>query len=79
MGKVYDLTEFDIHVSYEEFTDIVVDFFNTKYSGTISVDDLLLNPREAVRFCDELAAANGWVCVPDELPLRALLNRRKNP
>lgn len=62
----------------EAFDEVVVDLFHGSYPA-FSVDELLVRPREGVRFCDAVRTKLGNYDVPDDLILRRLLNRRKNP
>jgi hypothetical protein len=40
---------------------------------------LVLHPRGALRFCDGTRRKHGWFDLPDDVLLRWLMNRRKNP
>jgi hypothetical protein len=71
--------DFGIKQSMAEFTDDMVNRFNTRYRGQWTIDELLLHPREALLFCDEVRHAMGNFVVPDHFILRAILARRKNP
>ena len=75
----FDPAEFGVGVSKDEFMDRIADTFNETFRGSLSVDELLLRPREAVRFCDSVRARHNWFDVPDDILLRSLMNRRKNP
>jgi hypothetical protein len=66
-------------VGREEFTDSVAEHFTARYRGQLSVDELLLRPREAMQFCDEIRHRESCYDMPDDLILRSLLTRRKNP
>jgi hypothetical protein len=77
--KSFDPQDFDIELSRDEFVDRMADMFNEIYRGTLSVDELLLHPREAIRFCDEVRSRFGYYGVPDDVILRSVLQRRKNP
>lgn len=69
----------DFSVTKEDFTDEMVSDFATMYRGMWSIDELLLHPRKAVRFCDEVRHQRGYYNVPDDVILRLILTRRKNP
>ena len=71
--------EFGIEASKEAFTDQMVDSFGAAYRGQWSIDELLLHPREAVRFCDDVRRQYCYFDVPDDIILRVILTRRKNP
>jgi hypothetical protein len=49
------------------------------YRDQWSVDELMLHPREAARFCDQARFQHGYFDVPDDIILRVILTRRKNP
>lgn len=62
-----------------DVVDALVEEFNAVYRGTWTVDELVLHPREALRFCDDRRRRHGWFDLPDDVLLRWLMNRRKNP
>jgi hypothetical protein len=49
------------------------------YRDTWAVDELLLHPREAAWFCDETRRKYRYFDLPDDVILRVILTRRKNP
>jgi hypothetical protein len=57
----------------------MVSAFSAIYRGQWTIDELLLHPREAVRFCDEIRHQYGYYDLPDDIILRTILTRRKNP
>ena len=71
--------EFGIEMKREEFIDLMVDDFSTIYRGQWTIDELLLHPREAAMFCDDIRRKHGFFDLPDDIILRSILNRRKNP
>jgi hypothetical protein len=71
--------DFGISASKEDFTDQMVEAFNVAYRGQFSIDELLLHPREAARFCDQARFQHGYYDVPDDIILRVIMTRRKNP
>lgn len=75
----FEPTDFGINLERREFVDRLVDDFHGHFRGTITVDELLLNPREAMRFCEDVRTRRAWSSVPDDVLLRLLLQRRKNP
>ena len=77
-GK-FNPADFGVSVSREEFVDQMVEDFGATYRGAWTMDELLLHPREAVRFCDDVRRKHGYFDVPDDIILRVILNRRKNP
>jgi len=49
------------------------------YRGNWTIDEPLLHPREAIRFCDDIRHRHGWYDMPNDLILRVMMSRRKNP
>ena len=68
---------YGVDMSTEEFLDIMYSEFSDEY--TFSVDELLLRPRVAIHFCDAVRRKHNAYDLPDDIILRALLTRRKNP
>jgi hypothetical protein len=80
MGRgSFDPKEFGVNRTREEFIDIMTDYFNGVYRGTWTIDELLLHPREATKFCDDVRRNFHYYDVPDDIILRSILIRRKNP
>ena len=71
--------QFNISDPAEQVVDRLVDQFNDTYRGQLTIDELLLHPREALLFCDAVRSKNGWFSLPDDMILRPILTRRKNP
>ncbi len=53
--------------------------FSDAYKGQWSIDELLLHPRETMRFCDDVRHKRKYYDVPDDIILRSVMIRRKNP
>jgi hypothetical protein len=80
MGRqTFDPLDFGVNMDREQFVDLLAEEFNTTYRGAWSVDELLLHPREAMQFCDGVRHKHGFFDVPDDIILRSVLQRRKNP
>ncbi len=77
-GK-FNPVEFGVNLSREDFGDEMVSDFAATYRDAWTVDELLLHPREAVRFCDDVRRQHGYHDLPDDIILRMIINRRKNP
>jgi hypothetical protein len=77
-GK-FEPAEFGVNLSREVFTDEIVNEFGDTYRGAWTIDELLLHPRGAMRFCDEIRRKRGWYDVPDDIMLRVVMTRRKSP
>lgn len=73
------LKENGCEIPIGEFQDALEETFQGHYSN-FSIDSLLLNPSEATSFCDTVRKLRkDYATLPDELILRSLLARRKNP
>jgi hypothetical protein len=75
----FDPRAFGVDLDRKDFADQMAEDFNAFFRGQQSVDELLLHPRDAIRFCDEVRFKRGYWDVPDDIILRAILNRRKKP
>ncbi|RTL03713.1 hypothetical protein EKK58_12175 [Candidatus Dependentiae bacterium] len=75
--KKLEFSNFGLELPPEEITDLIIDHFNEAFRGGVTIDELLLHPRDAMCFCDAIRMKNGWMGLPDDLILRAILNRRK--
>lgn len=79
-----DLTRFDIQMDPTAFKDLVAQRFVLHYPAIGTVDELLVRPREAARYCDHVrdalaATEEAAYDLPDDVILRTLLNARKRP
>lgn len=80
MGRgSFDPREFGVDLTREAFADQMVDCFAEAFRGQWTIDELLLHPRDAMRFCDDVRHRYGYFDMPDDLILRVILTRRKNP
>lgn len=70
-------SQFGIDGDADKIIDRFADLFNERFKGGISIDELLLHPREAGLFCDFVRGAEGYVGLPDDMILRPLMTRRK--
>lgn len=75
----FDPVDFGVQMERTEFTDMMCDDFNDTYKGGWTIDELLLHPREAALFCDQVRRKHGFHDVPDDIILRSIMTRRKNP
>jgi hypothetical protein len=80
MGRrAFDLTVYGVEMDRDAFMDLMVDEFNGTYQGE-GFDELLLRPREALAFCDAVRFKHRqFRDVPEEVILRSIMIRRKNP
>lgn len=71
--------DFGVDSEREDFIDLMADTFNETFRGTLTVDELLLRPRQALAFCDDVRRKFGFYDLPDDIILRSIMIRRKNP
>lgn len=71
--------DFGINMEKAAFVDLMADEFNETYRGQLTVDELLLRPRAAMHFCETVRHKHGWYDLPDDIILRTVMQRRKNP
>lgn len=74
----FDPKDFGVNLEKEEFTDQMCDEFNATYCGQWTIDELLLHPREAAIFCDQVRRKFGYFDCPDDIILRVIMTSRKN-
>lgn len=78
-GK-FDPADFGIEdMERDDFMDLMVEEFNNRFRGQWTIDEVLLHPRDAMAFCDDVRMRHGWLMLPDDVILRSVLTRRKNP
>jgi hypothetical protein len=63
----------------EAFIDLMVREFADYGRDAMTIDELLLRPRAALHFCDTVRQRHGWFDLPDDVILRVIMTRRKNP
>lgn len=61
-----------------DFQDLLVDLLVDMH-GSWSVDELLLHPSDALAYCAAARRKASSSGLPDDLVLRCLIARRKNP
>ena len=80
MGRQYiSPCDYGVDLGKEELTDILVEELGRYTQGMMSFDEMLLRPRMALHFCDTVRQAHGWFDLPDDIILRLIMIRRKNP
>jgi hypothetical protein len=77
-GKFNPL-DFGVNMERDALMDVMVEDFHAAYRDGWSIDELLLHPREAAHFCDTVRRQHGYFDLPDDIILRSILTRRKNP
>lgn len=75
----FDPHDFGVDMDREKFTDTMAEEFNAFSRGQLTVDEMLLRPRTAMQFCESVRQKYGWYDVPDDIILRSVMTRRKNP
>lgn len=76
-GKI-NPPEFGVNMPKDAFMDQMVEDFAIIYRDTWTLDEMLLHPREAAKFCDDVRRKHGFYDVPDDIILRSIMNRRKH-
>ena len=71
------LAEFGVDEDPDAFVDRLADVFHRMFPA-FTIDELLVRPRQALRFCDGVRETLGNYDNPDDILLRPLLNRRKH-
>lgn len=79
MGRKFDPKQHSVKMTSDEFTDAIAEEFSVTFRGMMTVDELVLHPREALESCDRIRRTRGWFLLPDDIILRTLMKRRKNP
>ena len=64
--------------SLNDFQDELVTLLVNMYPAW-SVDELVLHPHDALQFCHAVRQRPSCLGLPDEMILRCLMHRRKNP
>jgi hypothetical protein len=73
----FDPKEFDVDMSRQEFMDLMVSDFSAIHRGQITIDEMVLHPRIALDFCDQVRKRHDYFYVPDDIILRSLMTMRK--
>ena len=69
--------DFGVNMERDEFMDLMVDEFNRTFQDTLSFDEVVMRPRVALEFCNDVRSRHRFHDVPDDIILRSVLNRRK--
>ena len=70
---------YGVDMGSDDFMDLMVEKFSDHTRGQATLDDLLLNPKEAFNFCESVRSSAGFEDLPDDIILRSVMIRRKNP
>lgn len=80
MGRrSFDPHDFGVDLGKETFLDQMVEDFGGYTRGQLTLDELLLRPKTALHFCDTVRQMHGYFDLPDDIILRSIMQRRKNP
>ena len=71
--------DFGVEIDKDSFLDRMVELFSEYTRGSISLDEMLLRPDLAKTFCNDVREKTGYYDVPDDILLRSIIMRRKNP
>lgn len=77
-GK-FEPKDFGVDMDKDDFIDLMVNEFNDYVKGSMSFDELLLNPSHALHFVTSVRSKHGYFSLPDDIILRSVMIRRKNP
>ena len=71
--------DFGVEFNKDDFLDEMVNCFNDFMKNAMSLDEMLLRPDLSKTFCNETRARTQFFDVPDDIILRSIMMRRKNP
>lgn len=78
MGRpAYTPQDYGIEMERENFDDLMVEELNVQFRGAMTIDELVLRPRQAIKFCDDVRHKHHFFDLPDDIILRAIMIRRK--
>lgn len=69
--------DYSISLSRRELVDQLQASFEALYKGAFNIEQLVVQPREALNFCDQVRKEHGYYELPDHVILKSLMNRRK--
>lgn len=72
-------SDYGVTLSREDFDNTMVEELHLYGRGLLTVDELVLRPQTAIHFCASVRQKYGWFDLPDDIMLRVLMIRRKNP
>jgi hypothetical protein len=74
------LADLGFDIDPDAFKDVLSDTFDSMYAGMLpSIDELLVRPTEALRYCVAIRDRLRNFDLPEDVILRTLLNTRKHP
>ena len=75
----FEPSEYGVDMTMEAFSDLMVDEFGEFVRDDLSLDELLLRPLSALEFTYRVRTKHGFYDLPDDIILRTVMRRRKNP
>jgi hypothetical protein len=79
MARAIEPSDYGINMNRDEFRDQAIDELNREFRGQITVDELLLQPEEAIKFRDAFLTRYGHKPTDKSIVFRSMMTRRKNP
>ena len=73
----FDPRDFGVDLDRDRFVDMVAKDFVTTFGGLWLVNELLLYPAQAQKFCNFVRRTHKVGKIPDDLILRSLVQRTK--
>lgn len=70
--------DYGLALSRQEFLTILGTKFSSHFNDEMTVDELLVKPKEAIKFCILIRAIFCEESLSDEVILKALVNLRKS-
>jgi len=78
MGRhLWQPKDFGIDMKRVDLVDLFIDELRSVFRGAWTIDELVVHPRDALRFCDDFRHKHGFRDLPDDIILRTLMNERK--
>jgi len=78
MGRhKWEPQDFGIDLQKKQLVDMFVDELRSVFRGMWTIDELVVHPREAARFCEDFRLKTGFYSLPDDIILGTLMNERK--
>jgi hypothetical protein len=69
--------DFGIDLPRKELVDMFLDELRSVYRGMWTIDELVMHPRNAARFCEDFRLKTGFYNLPDDVILRTLMTERE--
>ncbi len=69
--------KYGVDLERTEFVNQVVEDFNSTFGGIWMVDEVLVHPRQAERFCERVRRKHEYSQIPDDFILRSVVQRSR--